>query len=727
MRKVLGIARFSRIAGVRPASVARFPGMRTLGIAVIVGLMVGCGASSSAPKAPGAAVRPPARRRRRRERDGRRPAASTRPTPRRRRPRPRRAPRLLLLPRRCRRRRHAGDVPSGRGRQGAAVAVAPPSVHAASRRAARRSRRPVSSPRASGTTIATSTSGSRTRSASPRTTAATSRCSRRASSRPRAPHANAQHGARTELDVQLVLDTTGSMGDELSYLQSEFDSIATQVRTKFPNVTPRWSLVVYRDHGDEYVAQGVRLHDRHEQVPLEPARAVGGRRRRHARGGRRGPRRRPVAAVAHATRTSRSSSFWVADAPRIPARARSSRSVIRDAKKKGVHIYPVASSDADDAAEYQMRSAAQMTAGRYVFLTNDSGIGNSHAEPHIPCYNVSASRSRDRPHDPGRDDAAASSRPESNAGHSLGRPPEQGRQVPALERHARRELLTAPVGSGRAVGEGVHVEVARAAAERLVARRRVAAGVEGGRDARVERGARALRADLVVERVAELPRGDEDVVGALRAEDRVVVRLAGDAAGRDRRARTSGSTRRRPASARSSASRSRSCGTRSRDERSRRSSSSRGRAPRRAGRTSLLMALSFSAHHASNFACAAGQRVAGVRADVALDGVRARQLAGRGLGAGVDLDRGVLAGSGGGRSRRRSPCRPPSWSHRSRWSSSEHAEMRAASALPLSARPARRTRERFTLRRLVARPLQGHDAARRRAPDGLRRAGERAC
>ena len=50
---------------------------------------------------------------------------------------------------------------------------------------------------------------------------------------------------------------------------------------------------------------------------------------------------------------------------------------------------PVASSDADDAAEYQMRAAAQMTAGRYVFLTNDSGIGNSHAEPHIPCYNVS--------------------------------------------------------------------------------------------------------------------------------------------------------------------------------------------------------------------------------------------------------------------------------------------------------------------------------------------------
>ncbi|MEO8875920.1 MAG: VWA domain-containing protein, partial [Polyangiaceae bacterium] len=36
------------------------------------------------------------------------------------------------------------------------------------------------------------------------------------------------------LDLALVIDTTGSMGDEISYLQSEFDSIATSISTKFP-------------------------------------------------------------------------------------------------------------------------------------------------------------------------------------------------------------------------------------------------------------------------------------------------------------------------------------------------------------------------------------------------------------------------------------------------------------------------------------------------------------
>jgi hypothetical protein len=200
--------------------------------------------------------------------------------------------------------------------------------------------------------------------------------------------ASAQQPARTELDVQLVLDTTGSMGDELTYLQSEFDSIATQVRSKFPNVTPRWSLVVYKDHGDEYVAKGFDFttdtNTFRSSLRAQSAGGGGDTPEAVVEGLTTGMKQhwRTDANVAKLT-------FWVADAPAHPGEGQKLANLIRDAKKKGVHIYPVASSDADDSAEYQMRSAAQMTAGRYVFLTNDSGIGNSHAEPHIPCYNVS--------------------------------------------------------------------------------------------------------------------------------------------------------------------------------------------------------------------------------------------------------------------------------------------------------------------------------------------------
>ena len=199
--------------------------------------------------------------------------------------------------------------------------------------------------------------------------------------------ASQQQSARTELDVQLVLDTTGSMGDELSYLQSEFDSIATQVRSKFPNVTPRWSLVVYKDHGDEYVSKGFDFtsdtNKFRQNLRAQSAGGGGDIPEAVVEGLSTGMKQqwRTQPNVAKLT-------FWVADAPAHPGEGQKLGNVIRDAKNKGVHIYPVASSDADDAAEYQMRSAAQMTSGRYVFLTNDSGIGSSHAEPHIPCYSV---------------------------------------------------------------------------------------------------------------------------------------------------------------------------------------------------------------------------------------------------------------------------------------------------------------------------------------------------
>jgi len=198
-----------------------------------------------------------------------------------------------------------------------------------------------------------------------------------------------QNQPRTELDVQLVLDTTGSMGDELSYLQSEFDSIAAQVRTKFPQVTPRWSLVLYKDHGDEYVTRGFDFtsdtNKFRQQLRAQSAGGGGDVPEAVVEGLGKGLEQQWRSQNNNVAKLV----FWVADAPAHPGEGQKLANVIRSAKKKGVHIYPVASSDADDAAEYQMRAAAQMTSGRYVFLTNDSGIGNSHAEPHIPCYNVS--------------------------------------------------------------------------------------------------------------------------------------------------------------------------------------------------------------------------------------------------------------------------------------------------------------------------------------------------
>jgi hypothetical protein len=197
----------------------------------------------------------------------------------------------------------------------------------------------------------------------------------------------AQLAKHDQLDVQLVLDTTGSMGDELSYLQSEFDSIAAQVGKRFPNLTPRWSLVVYRDEGDEYTTRKSDFTTDTKKFRAQlAAQAAGG-------GGD-----FPEAVIAGLDTGLDQSwrddakvarvMFWVADAPPHTGEGGKLAGLARRAQKAGVHVYPVASSGIDDYTEYQMRAVAQLTGGRYIFLTDDSGIGNSHAEPHIPCYSV---------------------------------------------------------------------------------------------------------------------------------------------------------------------------------------------------------------------------------------------------------------------------------------------------------------------------------------------------
>jgi hypothetical protein len=194
-----------------------------------------------------------------------------------------------------------------------------------------------------------------------------------------------QRTGSTELDIAFLLDTTGSMGDELSYLQAEIDGITKAIETKFPQTTPRYGLVLYKDKGDVYVTRSFDFGD----AATFRARLA----EQSAGGGGDLPEAVPEGLTAAMNLSWRAGAisrmaFWVADAPHHPGTEQQVRAQIDVAVQKGVHFYPVAASGTDPLAEYTMRSAAQLTGGRYVFLTDDSGIGNSHAEPHIPCYVV---------------------------------------------------------------------------------------------------------------------------------------------------------------------------------------------------------------------------------------------------------------------------------------------------------------------------------------------------
>ncbi|KAG1694713.1 hypothetical protein GQR58_006709 [Nymphon striatum] len=58
------------------------------------------------------------------------------------------------------------------------------------------------------------------------------------------------------------------------------------------------------------------------------------------------------------------------------------------AHQKGIRIYPLGASGVKDEAEYLMRNVALISNGKYQFLTDDSGVGNKHQEPHVSCYVV---------------------------------------------------------------------------------------------------------------------------------------------------------------------------------------------------------------------------------------------------------------------------------------------------------------------------------------------------
>ena len=61
---------------------------------------------------------------------------------------------------------------------------------------------------------------------------------------------------------------------------------------------------------------------------------------------------------------------------------------VRTAAENGIKLIPITASGIDRETEYLMKQLAMMTNGSYVFLTDDSGIGESHLTHAIPDYDV---------------------------------------------------------------------------------------------------------------------------------------------------------------------------------------------------------------------------------------------------------------------------------------------------------------------------------------------------
>lgn len=189
-----------------------------------------------------------------------------------------------------------------------------------------------------------------------------------------------------QLDLALVIDTTGSMSDELEYLKVEIDSIAARIKRLFPDVDQRYTLILYRDNGDEYVTRTFDFTGSISEfrTQLSQQRAAGGGDYPEAM----------QEALKQSTQLSwREGStarvaFLVGDAPPHAEHIDQTLDAVMALRQKEITLFPIAASGVQDEAEYVMRISAFLTMGQYLFLTDHSGVGNPHAKPTAPKYTV---------------------------------------------------------------------------------------------------------------------------------------------------------------------------------------------------------------------------------------------------------------------------------------------------------------------------------------------------
>ncbi|HEX6042281.1 vWA domain-containing protein, partial [Longimicrobium sp.] len=186
---------------------------------------------------------------------------------------------------------------------------------------------------------------------------------------------------RPVLEIGFMIDATGSMGDEMAYIQSELRDIIGRVQPLGAPFDVRIGVVYYRDRGDEFVTRVQPFTDDVDATVAFLSRT-------EASGGGDFPEEMN-AAFRDAMRLGWSEEpaarilFVVADAPphEYADAAYTYHDALADASRRGIAIFPLASSGIDRPTEYLMRAMAVATGGKYVFLTDDSGIGNPHLTP----------------------------------------------------------------------------------------------------------------------------------------------------------------------------------------------------------------------------------------------------------------------------------------------------------------------------------------------------------
>lgn len=171
------------------------------------------------------------------------------------------------------------------------------------------------------------------------------------------------------LDIVFILDTTGSMGEEIQRLKSTIEIINMNLAALAGTVVPRFGMVLYRDKDEAYVTHTVELTKNLAQFQRALSNVS-------AAGGGDTPEDLQSALKESLKRINWNENgirlgFIITDAPPHLdyEQQYTYADAAIDAKTNGIKLFSVGTGGLDVTGEYILRQISQYTSAKYIFLT----------------------------------------------------------------------------------------------------------------------------------------------------------------------------------------------------------------------------------------------------------------------------------------------------------------------------------------------------------------------
>lgn len=184
------------------------------------------------------------------------------------------------------------------------------------------------------------------------------------------------------LELGFMVDATGSMGDEIRFLQNELIDVISRVKKDRPCIDIYSGSVFYKDLGDDYITSVLPLSS-------NPANTINFISTKSAGGGGDFPEAVDLGLQASVKELGWSNLpctkilFVLLDAPphQSAENIRLIQQYTKEAAKLGIRIVPIAASGIDKKTEFLLKYMSILSNGEYLYITDDSKIGHAHLLP----------------------------------------------------------------------------------------------------------------------------------------------------------------------------------------------------------------------------------------------------------------------------------------------------------------------------------------------------------